>query len=377
VVLRIEGKDSAGRSVPGDKPELLVTQGTLGPVQDLGSGSWQAALTLPATATADTKVVVTNVAGNVTQLSVVPTVANAGAVWTGAEPDGNAWGNETTSSSTTPAPTDDPASAKAPAEEPAAETAEASDSDAAAGTVSQTSSGAPWLRAKLGWTGGSYTYAQTPEDTTNNPLWNKPVSLGGDDTLTWQNGFAIDVAAWGNELHKAGKYVGIEGEFRLAAYRVRWPGSSAVITDWVPQVRVNAMARYPFSAGVGDFYVGAKVGYLYGDYVTYLTGDDEGSIEFGPLGLHGLGLGAEIGADLMDGDLHLQGGLIQGLRGALPYSTNVDFELSYQVIDGVFLHAGYGLTVQSIPVLTSGSGTKIGTLSDRSSLATVGIGYQR
>jgi hypothetical protein len=376
VVVKIAGKDARGRSVPDDKPDVLVTQGTLGPVQALASGGWQVALTLPASATADTKIVVTNGAGNVTQVSVLSTVADAGAVWTGAEPEGTAWGT-TESTATTPPAEEAAAAEEAPSPEAPAEEEPIAEAASAESPTSATSSmSAPWLRAKVGWTGGSYTYSQTPSDVADNPLWNKPVSLGGDAGLTWQNGFTVDIAAWGNELHSVGKYVGVEAEFRLAAYRVKWPGSSAVITDWVPQARVNAMARYPFSAGVGDFYVGAKVGYLYGDFVTYLQGDDEGTIEFGPLGLSGLGVGAEIGADLMAGDLHLQCGLLQGLRGALPYSTNVDLELSYQVIDSVFVHAGYGLTVQTIPVLSSAT-TQVGTLSDRSSLMTVGVGYQR
>ncbi len=388
VVVRIDARDAAGRGVAGGKPDVLVTQGTLGPVQDLGSGSWQVALTLPSTATADTKIVVTNATGAVTQVTVLPTAADAGAVWTGAEPTGNAWG-ASESTSTTPAPTetapaeDSPAeeppaeepAAEAPAEEPVSQAEERDSGPSSEGTVSKRSSAAPWMRVKLGWTGGSYAYEQIPVDVTDNPLWNKPVSLGSD-TLTWQNGFAVDVSAWGNELHSLGKYVGAEAEFRLAAYRVTWPGSTTVITDWVPQARVNFMARYPFTAGAGDFYVAAKVGYLYGDFVTYLKGDDEATIEFGPLGLSGLGLGAEIGADLMEGDLHFQAGLLQGLRGTLPYSMNVDLEVSYQVIDGVFVHLGYGLTTQSIPVLSTAT-TEVGTLSDRSSLATVGVGYQR
>ncbi len=388
VVVKIMGKDASGRSVTDGRPDVLVTQGTLGPVQDLGGGAWQVALTLPPSATADTKVVVTNPGGNVAEVTVLPTVADAAAVWTGAEPAGNAWGATESTATTEPAeeapPAEEPPGAEeTPAEEPTAEepaAEEAKDEPApTAGTVATREGTAPWLRAKVGWTGGSYTYEQSPTDVADNPLWNKPVSLGGDAGLTWQNGFAVDLAAWGDELplpNRLGRFLGAEAEFRLAAYRVRWPGSSAVITDWVPQVRLNGMVRYPFSAGAGDFYVGAKVGYMYSDFVTYLEGDTEGTIEFGPLGLSGLGLGAEIGADMMEGDLHFQAGILQGLRGDLPYSTNVDLELSYQVIDGVFIHAGYGLTVQSIPVLSTAT-TEVGTLSDRSSLATVGVGYQR
>jgi hypothetical protein len=378
VVLRIEGRDSSGRTIPAERPELLVTQGTLSAVQDLGGGAWQAVLTIPADATADTKVVVTNSAGDVTKLTTIPTVASAGAVWVGAEPQGNAWVATTISSSTT----SEPADAEEPVPEPAP-VAEAAPTDPGSSSSATLSSprppSSPWLRAKVGWVGGSYTYAQTPQgDSANNPLWDKPVSLGGDAGVTWQNGFGVDVAAWGDELPvEFGKYLGAEAEFRMAAYRVRWPGSSAVITDWVPQLRVNVMARYPFSAGIGDFYLGIKAGVLYGDFVTYLQGDTEGTIEFGPLGLPGLGLGAEIGADLMDGDLHFQAGLLQGLRGRLPYSTNVDLEISYQVLDSMFVHAGYALTVQSIPVLTNASDEPIGTLSDRSSLLSVGVGYQR
>ncbi len=389
VVLRIEGQDSAGRSVVTDRPEVLVTQGTLGPVQDLGGGAWQAALTLSNEAVADTKVVVTDPQGAVIKLMTIPTVASAGSAWTGPELAENTWGTTTTSSSTTPeAPAEteeatEPAAEEEPAAEPSAEeepVAEAAPSESGTRSTAalSTSSDAPWLRVKAGWVGGSYTYAQTPENVENNPLWDKPVSLGGDAGLTWQNGFHVDVAAWGDALPVTfGQFIGVEAEGRLAAYRVSWPGSSAIITDWVPQIRVNAMGRYVFSAGVGDFYAAAKIGLLYGDFVTYLNGDDEGTIEFGPLGLPGLGLGAEVGADLMEGDLHFQASLLQGLRGPLPYSTNVDLEVSYRVWQDLFVHAGYGLTSQSIPVLTSASTEKVGTLSDRSSLMIVGVGYQR
>ncbi len=376
VLLRIEGRDANGRTVAGVTPELLVTQGTLGPLSDLGGGAWQAALTVPAGATADTKVVVTDAAGTVTQLTVVPTVADAGSAWVGAEPAGSAWGATEPTGSTTSTEAE-PVVEPTPEPEPVAEA-----EPTAAETVPRTPSDrtAPWLRARAGWAVGSYVYAQTPEPTVeNNRLWEKPVSLGGQGALTWQNGFAIDVAAWGDEVPSVGhitKYVGVEAEYRMAAYRARWPGSSAIITDWVPQVRANVMGRYPFSAGVGDFHVAIKVGYLYGDFVTYLRGSDDGTIEFGPLGLHGLGLGAEIAADLMEGKLHFQAGILQGLRGMLPYSTNVDLEVSYELISNVFVHAGYGLTVQSIPVLAQSTQEELGTLSDRSSLFVLGVGYQ-
>ena len=341
VAISVRALDGTGAGLSGQRLELEVIPATaiLTPLTDVGGGTYTTHLSAPDGAD-EVKLIIASPDGSVARVLKIPVGDSSPWLATG---------------------------------EPAAEAAEG---DAALdAAVPESEAAAPgedwtWLRLGAGAAMGTYDYSQAPLDA-DGPLWNQGITF---EYPAPTGGFALDAAAWLDPLDLP--YLGLEAGARMAYYSTAWPGGNgATIGDWVPQVTALAKARYPFVSGGSRFHVGAKLGMIYGDFITYRKGATDSQLVYEPLPLPGLGLGAELGAELGAG-VFINASLLEGLRGSSIFSSNVDLELGYDLPFGAFISGSYQLSARNIAVVAAPALSDVGVLEDRSNLFVLGAGYR-
>lgn len=380
--LTIKALDAAGAPVAGAALEVLVSGGDAKPLEAKKDGTFTMVVTAPKGGEGtEVKVVLSTADGNIPKILKLP-VRKAG--------DAAVWGPTTATSQPT-AVSSEPVAGAATAPEPDAATiidATAPEPDAATTDAATTDPGVdasqpkeervpkerpesdlPWFRLRVLGVGGLYTYTQTPDNgVADNPLPDSPVTMG--DSQAGSFGADADLAFWVTR----GRWLGFEAEYRTARYSVEWPGTNTVIHDWVPNATGAIMARYPFEVDNARFYAALKVGGIYGDFITYTSGSEEGVVDFTPLPIASVGAGVEAGLDLSE-VFYLKAALFEGFRtGLVPYANNVDVELG-TAVGNFLITGGWAFTTRTIPVETA-TGTQVGVLEDRQNLFMLGVGVQ-
>ncbi len=358
VTVNIQAKDENGVSVAGASLEAMAMPGTASAVNEVGDGAYAVTVTAPqGTGITEVKLVVSTADGAIARVLKVPVKAASASPWGAATAAVEAPADEA------PAETEE-----AVTEEPAAETAvaetEATDEPEELGAELEL----PWLRLRAGAAIGSYTYSQTPTEI-DGPLWNQGLSF---EVPARQGGGAIDATAWLPMLD----WVGADVEARFTYYSAIWPNAAeTVVPDLVPHVTALGAARYAFQSGQNQFHVAGKLGMVYGDFITYTKGENATQLQYAALGVAGFGLGAEVGGEISE-LLFFKAGIVEGLRGTIPFNTNVDLELGYVVTDNLYASASYALSNRSIEILADPAEVVVGRLEDNSSIFVVGVGYQ-
>ena len=357
VSLDIHAKNAEGRGLSGQQLAIMASQGEVGVLKELGGGRYQARISMPTDTKASTKIVVSTEDGATFQMLTIPLVEGA----------------------PTPEPEPEPEPIVEAIVEAIAPTSAAPDT---ASTATLPTPGAdsdlPWLRIRGGWVTGTYDYTQTPAAFEDNPLYEDEVSLEGAPLQG--GGLAID--AWLPQL----PMVGAEFRSRVAVYGADWPGTDARVTDAVPHVSFAAKARYGFTEAGNHYYAAGRVGFQYGDFITYTyeSPADKTAIAYGALPVSGASFGAELGAELPVLGAYLQASIQKGLRPSSGtdgfdlggYSTAVNLEAGYDVQDGLLVVLGYQLINQEIEVALDKTLITIGDLSDTTRVFFLGVGYQ-
>ena len=350
-LVTLVARDSEGYGVPGAAMNVLASAGSATAITDYGNGTYTFVYTAAKDATG-VMLVVTTADGNIS------TSVNLGinsSLKAKSVPQGQA-----------PAATATTTTTKAPKE--AKEPRQPREPRANTGSVD-----APTARVRVGLGGGTYSYSQVRTPNTDSPLWGDDIYLGGE------NGEAgpanplvgeVRVQAWLPQM----PYLGVDAHFRLGRHSVSWPGASAAIPDNVPHGTAMVAARYPFMTGSGaQMHIGAKAGLLYGEYITFQTGENDSTLDYPNIPIYSAGFGAEFGAEFGQGYLNLSG--VFGLRGGKLYSSNAMAEFGYTIpsMPNVGLAASVQYSDRSIDIV-SGSDTDavLGVLSDTAILATVG-----
>ena len=126
--------------------------------------------------------------------------------------------------------------------------------------------------------------------------------------------------------------------------------------------------------GSDQYWVGGKAGFHYDDFMIFTGCLDPGcQVNFDPLALAGLGLGAEVGAEI--GDLFFVGGYTHGLaQGTVPYSSTVDAEIGYEVIENGFVDVGFNWIDRVVLLQGADSGIERGQVSDSQMVFKLGVG---
>lgn len=354
VTINITARDQQGRAVADEDLKVLATGGVMSAVQKRGGGSYSATLTVNADASGDAMVVVTSANGKVSQALPVPIAAN---LW-GSAPEAAVVENTTPEGPAGAAPETTPVAPMPPPPEPP--------------TAPKAEGEFPNGRVRVAGVFGSYDYRQAP---TENPsaLWNDAVNVA-----TGIAGFEVDGYGYLPKL----PYLGAEAQFRMGLYSLVWPGTSEeqAIGDQVPRLNVSVLGRLPFQVGDNQLHVGARAGYLYGDFITYQQGATETQLNYDSVGLPGgWTLGGELGAQFSQ-RAHMRAVYTAGFNQVNLYdhSVMVDLGVRPSLDLPLSLVGSFQYTARDIEVVTAGDGssTLVGTLEDTQLLGTVGVAYE-
>lgn len=360
VVIRVTALDDKGTPSGGQTLDWLTSAGTLSPAQESSPGVYESTLQAPTGYTGEIKVSVVAPSGTMSlaKVSFSDAAPVSGApTWGSTEtapaaPAGPAQAETTT---LTAAPVAETKPAKEPKErKPKAEGGEH-----------------PWVRAGAMFAGSSYTYEQAPSDDPG-PVLPQPLSVGGEGggTPAAPMGAQLGARAWFVD------YFGASATFRSTYYAIQAAQFNEPAPDWLYDADVSLHARYPFDVGSDQFWLGAKAGYRYNDFLLF-TGclDDGCTVNFEALGVHGLGVGGELGAEI--GPFFLVAAYTHGLANfATPYSSTVDVDLGWAFVEHVFADIGFSSSSRSVTLEGADSGVTRGEIADSQLVFRGGVGVQ-
>jgi hypothetical protein len=217
----------------------------------------------------------------------------------------------------------------------------------------------------------SYSYAQQPT-ALNGTLLPTELSWGGGN-----GGAAIPL---GGEFATRGfvpsvPYIGWNANFRYVRYSVSSSTFSEDAVDNMFSTKIDLVGRYPFAVGREEISVGARVGFRYDDFVVFRGCNEPGCVvTYEPLGIPGLDVGAEVGAEFWQ--MYMVAAASAGFAyGTQPYAVGVDVNLGWNVMKNLFIDAGFSWQRRSADLEGTESGEIRGTLSDDQLGATIGVGF--
>lgn len=333
VLVEIQTFSPEGLAVPGKSIDVLTTAGTLGPVTEPSPGRYQTRLSVPADASGEVKLSAV-APGGTTQLAKV--IVEAGAPLGG------------------DAVADSPAVMHPPARPP------------------RVAGDTPWFRARAQGVVSTYRYSQRPGEEPG-PLLPSTLSMGGQGSggPATPLGFEVDARAW----LPAVPYVGARASYRGSSYSMLVPGFGRPVDDWLNNVQVELLGRYPFDVGADRFWVGARAGLHSSNAQLFQGCIEQGcQVEVSSIPFHALGLGGEIGAEF--GQLFFTGAYVHGfLRGTVPFSQAVDIDLGYDVTQDVSVNIGFSSLSRKVSIQGSESGTIFGEVQDSQLIFKLGMGF--
>ena len=230
-----------------------------------------------------------------------------------------------------------------------------------------------WLRGRVSGVGSSYRYQQIPSSDPG-PLLPATFSVGGPDGGTPASplGGEVDLRAWGD---RAGlPYLGVHGQFRFTSYGIEAPALQGEVGDALYNASLELLGRYPFDLAGDRYWVGGKVGFQYNDFLLFQGCLDPGcEVTFDPLSAPGLGLGAELGAELAE--LFLVAGYTGGIvRGSQPYANAVDVNVGYGFLENIYADLGFSVLSRTVRLVGIDSGLERGSLTDSQMMFKLGVG---
>ena len=348
VTVTIQASDASGRGVGGQSLKVLATGGTATGVADVGGGAYTTTLSVPAGSAGEAMVVVTNADGSITKALSVPINAPAWGDTGSTATSTSTWGStEPTTTNVTPTTTTTTTEVKPPKEP--RQKAESGDY--------------PWIRARAGFLIGSYAYTQD-RTASNSPLWEEPIEVKDAVPV----GFDIKASA----VAPMFPYVGAELGARAGFYQVTWPGTESQIPDALPTISGLIRLGYPIDLGESQLRIGAKAGFLYGDFITY-TGSN-GVVNWVAVPVMGAGVGAELSYEMGE-RLYVNADYVQGLRPG-PFAYNAGLDVGVQVVGPLYLGGAVNWTRRTTSVVAEGSGAQVGELNDTQIYGVVGPGIQ-
>lgn len=342
VVLRISARDARGVGVTGQTLTVQTTAGQVGPVQDVGGGSYQTTLQVPAGTTGSVQLAVSTVGGGIAAFIELPIGQGSTAAWGVAD------------GTTTP---EEPVKEEKPPKEKRAQGDHA------------------WLRLSAGYLGGLYSYQQSPA-TLQGPLYAREVTVGGGSTdPAGTSGLQVN----GRLFIPAFEYVGFEAGFRTSNWSIQLAeGFDEPIPDWLNEFSGRAIGRYPVDFDGGRVHFGARVGLDVNDFL-YFTQDEatDGSIDllYQQLIVPSTVFGAEIGTEL--GNFFALGSYEAGFTdfdGV--YSHNLDLDLGVSITERFFLQGDVGWNSRDTAVYAGADKANVGNMRDSMTMFGLQAGFQ-
>ncbi len=359
VLIRAIPKDADGKAIPGKTLDIMTSKGKVGDTVEEGA-IYDTKVVLNDDVEGELKVSV--VAGDSMKLVKVPVNPDADAVAMGddpppAEPDGAGpnWGStEPKPAEEDPAtPDPDPPVAKVP-------------------KVPKEAGEIPFFRARVSGIGSLYSYSQVPTEEPG-PLLPQQLVVGGSSggRAATPLGAEFNARVWVPDV----PYVGAQANVRLSRYAIAAAEFNGEAPDWLNDVQIDVIGRYPFDVNGDQYWLGGKVGFHYNDFMIFTGCLDPGcQVNFDPLGLSGLGVGFEAGLEVSG--LYAIAGFSEGLANfTVPYSTAVDVNVGYQFIPEAFADLGFTYMNRSLILEGTDSGLDRGELSDGQIMFKAGVGF--
>jgi len=353
VLIRTIPMDEEGKAIPGKTLDVMTSKGDVGDTLETG-GVYDTQIVVGDDAADELKVSV--VAGDAMKLVKVPINPDAVAVAMGEEeePAGPDWGARED-------PEPEPASEPEPESEPDPQP-----------KVPKDPSEVPFLRARVSGIGSLYSYSQVPTAEPG-PLLPQQLVVGGSSggRAAPPVGAEINARVWMPSV----PYVGAQVNGRLSRYAISAAEFNDEAPDWLNDIQVDVLGRYPFDVNGDQYWVGGKVGVHYNDFMIFTGCLDPGcKVNFDPLGLTGLGVGIEAGLEISG--LYAIAGFTEGLASfTVPYSTGVDVNVGYQLIPQAFVDLGFTMMNRRLILEGLDSGLDRGELSDGQMMFKLGVGY--
>lgn len=357
VTLTAAALDGGGKALAGALPTLTASAGTLTEPVAQPDGTLTAVLTVPADHTGP--------------IEVVAAIGDREARVSVGEEDGPAWVAAT--------PGDEPDPWKPPPAS-ASEPPLAVDEPGPRLGVDRLQGEEPppdphrWLRLRGSLLAGTYRYEQAPTEDPG-PLLPSRLAVGGPDggSPATPVGGEADLRVFGDAIGVP--WVGGHGQLRAAGYTITSAAFNGPASDMLVNAELDLLLRYPFQVGRDQYWVGAKGGFHDNDFMVFTGCLDPGcQVKFEPVNVTGLGVGAEIGADVAD-RLHLIAGYTLGLAGGTdPYANAIDLDLGYEAIDRLFFDLGFTSLSRSVVIEGADSGLPRGTLTDANMIFKLGAG---
>lgn len=322
--------DADGVGVGGSAVEIFGTGGVrIGPVQDVGQGSYTATVDVPDDAPESVKL---NVVVEGGAAIATTTLMVSGEAVAEVEPE--------------------------PVVEPEPE------------RIHQTQD-RPFLRSHLSFLVSGYTYQQSPTDDSGT-LLDQPLGWGGSrGGAPVPMGMEFDLRAFVPKV----PYLGFQAKFRYSRYVVANAAFSEDAPDNLFAARALVIGRYPFAIKGDQMHIGVRAGFRYDDFITFRGCTQTGcQVTYEALGLPGLDVGLELGADFWK--MYL---VVAGSAGfayaSVPYGGNLDVNLGFDVTKHFLIDLGFGYQRRSLQVQGADSGLVRGTLDDQQLIGTVGVGF--
>jgi hypothetical protein len=231
----------------------------------------------------------------------------------------------------------------------------------------------PFVRLRASAVVSSYRYEQTPTAQSGDVL-DRALTVGGDaGSPASPAGFEVDGRFW---LDPAGvPYVGLHASLRNTWYSIRSGAFDEPARDQLLQGRVDALLRYPFEAGNDMFWLGARGGFHYDDFI-YFEGcvDAPGcAVSFKPIAVPGLAFGPELGAEI--GPAFVIGSYSFGLANfTQPYLHAFDLDVGLAVAGPLFAEVGFGSVSRRVELVGASSDAVRGQLDDTQLMFDFGLG---
>ncbi len=358
--------DKNGRGISGEDLTVMASSGSIGKIQDLGSGQYSVSLIAPTTSNAPITIVVQSSDANLEKELEVEVIGET----TEGSVD-NADANQTALSEKN----DDNAT-----QEPQKEKKQKKPKRKKERTPKEripkeprerTSSEIPWLRAGVGYVAGAFNYQQVPTSTTG-LLYEKAITFnrqteGSSPALT----AGLDVRAMGTV--PSFENIGFDVHVQSDHYSIALTEFPDPIGDWMTSIDAMAAAQYPIALSGMTVTPSFRLGLLRDDLIIFRQNiQDDGNIElsYEPLFVTAPNLG--LGADLYtDTGIFAHLTYDMGLRGSV-YRHKFETQVGYDVSNTLYAFVSGRSTIRNVDVETSTG--KAGEIHDGNYSFVTGIG---
>lgn len=355
VAVKVSVLDANGRGATAPAIEVLpMSGGTVSAPVNLGNGEFAVNYTLPATAAGDVKLAISTNGGAIASILSIPVGGAATAV---------AWGG----GAATPTPEVKPAEVTPTPEVPKEP------------KVKPEPGEHPWLRAKIGYSGGIYNYFER-STLSGGPIYDADVNVGNGVTDPAKTaGFDAGARAWLPMLEN----VGFDAGYRLSTWSIQMPeGFTDPVKDGISKFHAKALGRYIYDQGEHRFSAGGGVGIQASDFLYFQVDrstDPEvnDTLNYDQLITVGPTLAFE-GSYELGRTFYVNLGYEMGFtdfKGL--FSDAVGAELGYALTDNLFITGNAGRFHRSTRVYYGDDKDYVGQLNDSLWSFGLGFGYQR